>query len=439
MRIELPFGDETKVLNVPLPAGNLTVAKSRNPEAAGTWAQVVGEALSRPFGAREIRQEALAGKKVAVITDDWGRPTPAAEVVPLILDELAAAGARDEDITFLTASGMHNPMSQEDLARKLGTETVARYRCISHDGGDWDKLAFVGISPQGTPVWVNRHVAEADYKIVLGRIYLHEALGYEGGYKMILPGVSAFETIARDHSFNFSATSIAGVHDNPSRREADAVGALVGVDFLINVVVSAASAPIRAFCGEVMEAHARGIEYGDREVWGALVPGRADIVVTSPGSGAERAGDCDLETLYRAARVAKDQATIIGTAAEPRTIEPERYESALDENAANDAEALNAMLQSLSTGDLLRLHEKRDWTADRRDIQWRIKAVRGEFYRRRKHEAVCKRRVVLTPDPDAALQEALSRFDGREAQVTILPEGRTTMPKQRLFEYSRHG
>src|SRR5204863_1555596 len=178
------------------------------------------------------------GKRIAVMTDDWGRPTPASEMIPLVLDELHAAGAEDKLITFVTASGMHDPMKPADLERKLGRETVERFRCISHDAGDHRLLAFVGASELGTPIWVNRYVAEADFRVAIGRIAPHEAYGYEGGYKMIVPGVASFETILRDHSMNFSRFCVPGVHGNPRRREADAIGTQVGIDFVLNVVVN---------------------------------------------------------------------------------------------------------------------------------------------------------------------------------------------------------
>ena len=311
MEIIIPFGDERKIIQLDLPPGNVIIARGKNPSTTRTWSEVVGEDIRNPIGAEAINEQNLRGKQVVIIADDWGRPTPASEVMPLILDELQSTGVDDADITFITASGMHDPMSKEDLARKLGREIVAKYQCISHDGGNWDNLIFCGISPQGTPIWVNKYVAEADYKIAIGRIYLHEAYGYEGGYKMIVPGVASFDTIGRDHSFNFSADSIPGVHDNPSRREADAIGKIVGIDFLINVVVNSKGQPIKSFCGEPTIVHQMGIEYGDREVWGAEIQKKADIVVASPGSGDVPKEGYHLETLYRAARAAKESGTII--------------------------------------------------------------------------------------------------------------------------------
>ncbi len=436
MRVEIPFGSKTTTLNIDLPPENVAVLQSKNPASSGTWAQVVGEAMPQPLGTRPIREENLRGKRIVVITDDWGRPTPASEVVPLILDELAAAGAEDANITFVTASGMHDPISEDELARKLGRQTVDRFRCISHDGGDKENLAFVGITHQGTPIWVGRAVAEADYKIALGRIYLHPTHGYEGGYKMILPGVSSFETILRDHEFNFSAASIAGVYDNPSRKETDAVGEMVGIDFLINVVVNAASQPTRAFCGDTMIAHHKGIEFGDREVWGAKIPARADIVVASPGSGRQPRGDYDIATLEHAAAAAKESGTIICPATAPKPFEPELGHAKADQSLVNaPADKFNAMLPSLSLSELLFIHEKRDWQLPERDVQWRVKSVRGEFYRRRALHEISKRRVILTPDLQEALQQALAEGASGNGRVTILPEARTTLPKEQLHQY----
>ena len=108
----------------------------------------------------------------------------------------------------------------------------------------------------GTPVWVNRYVAEADYRIGLGRVFPHTTHGYEGGYKLILPGVVGFDTILRDHSFNFASTSVPGVRDNPSRAETDNVGRMVGIDFLINVVVNHEALPCKAFAGAVEPVYA---------------------------------------------------------------------------------------------------------------------------------------------------------------------------------------
>ncbi len=281
--IHIPYGAREFPVSIDAARADVVVARSKNPAATASWEAVVAEAMAEPIGAPSIASRDLRGRKVTVITDDWGRPTPAHRVIPLLLEELARAGAEDANITFITASGMHDPMSRDDLARKLGPDVVARFRCISHDGGDPDMLAFAGVSSMGTPVWVNRYVAEADYRIGLGRVFLHVTHGYEGGYKLILPGVSGFDTIVRDHGFNFAETSVPGVHENPSRAETDNVGRMVGLDYLVNVVVNEAGQPFKAFAGAVEPVHRLAIAYGDREVWGAETGALADIAVVSHG------------------------------------------------------------------------------------------------------------------------------------------------------------
>ena len=432
MEIILPFGSESKKIEINLPQSNILIARSKNPSSNKRWSDVVGGVINNPIEAKPIRDNDLKGKRVVIITDDWGRPTPASEVMPLILDELKYTGVYDDDITFITASGMHAPMSKADLERKLGKDIVAKYRCISHDGGDWDNLSFCGISPQGTPIWVNKYVAEADYKIALGRIYLHEAYGYEGGYKMILPGVSGFDPITRDHSFNFSSNSITGVHENPSRREADEVGKIVGIDFLINVVVNAKGQPIKAFSGEPSLVHRSGIEYGDREVWGAEVGKKADVVIAS--SGSENVSESyDLGVLYISTRAVKESGVIICLTKNEMIFDPKDGKDSIDESLFNlNQQDFQARLSSLSFSELFRLHEKRNWNLSEREVQYRIKSVRGEFYRRRTIYEIRKHEVILTADPNLAIQNVIAK-KGLNISIIVLPECKTTLPKEKFY------
>jgi len=438
MEIRIPFGNEVKIIRTNLPSENITIAQSKNPPARGTWADVVREAISDPIGSEGINKQDLSGKKVAVITDDWARPTPASEVMPLILEELRQTGIEDADITFIVASGMHDPMDREELERKLGKDVVKKYRCIIHDGGDWGNLSFCGISPQGTPIWVNTCVAEADYRIALGRIYPHECYGYEGGYKMIAPGVSGFPTIERVHSFNLSADCIDCVHDNPSRRDADSFGDIVKIDFLISVVVNDRGKPVKAFCGDPTSAHQMGIEYGDREVWGVEIPEKADVTIVSPGSGAVPRSRYDLKVLHRAATVTKESGTVIYVATEETNFEVKGGNAKADESLLElGRKEFEAVLPSLALPEIYRLHERRDWRVSEKEIQWRTRLLRSEHYRRRRLGEIRKREVVLTPDPNAALERTLAGRDRRRVLLTVLPEGKRTFPKERLYRRER--
>jgi hypothetical protein len=419
MQAQLVHGPETFSVMIDESRVDVRVARSANPAVTDDWEAVVGEAMANPIDAAPIAEQDLRNKSVAIVTDDWGRPTPAYRVVPLILDALAHTGVADEDITFVTASGMHDPMSRDGLARKLGEDVVAQYRCISHDGGDWDMLKYVGLSSMGTPVWVNRYVA------------LHATHGYEGGYKLILPGVVGFDTILRDHGLNFSPHSVPGVHENPSRAETDNVGHMVGFDFLINVVVNHRALPCVAYAGAVEPVHERAIAYGDREIWGATIERPADITLLSAGPGDLPSAGFDAESVRRACTVTQPGGTVIVLAGHPVALTLGWRGGEMADDAALDALSraeFGPRLRALAFSELMRMHERRDWPLSLREIQWRVKALRGEFYRRRWMMEAERRNLVFTQDLQGALDAAIAAFSGKP-NVLILPEGRTTMPK----------
>src|SRR5665811_1831984 len=107
MKLELAVGSTTQSAELDLPAGHVRWAASKNPSQTRSWEEIVTEALDRPIGTPRLRDHDLRGKKIAVITDDWGRPTPAHRVLPAVLHEVELAGARREDVTVMTASGVH--------------------------------------------------------------------------------------------------------------------------------------------------------------------------------------------------------------------------------------------------------------------------------------------------------------------------------------------
>ena len=63
-------------------------------------------------------------------------------------------------------------------------------------------LRALGSLDSGLPIYTNRVVADADFKICLGGIYPHSSVGFGGGAKLIVPGVSGFATMFYFHSFH---------------------------------------------------------------------------------------------------------------------------------------------------------------------------------------------------------------------------------------------
>ena len=384
----------------------LFIAKPQQVSKHTSWEALTEEALNNPLGVKKLEETELVDKKVCIITDDWGRPTPASRIVPRIIKRLELTGIKDENIVFVTASGMHNPMSEADLKRKLGEEVYKRFRCVSHDAGDKSRLAFVGITEFGTPVWVNKYVAEADVKIGVGRVYPHISYGYEGGYKLIDPGVSSFETIVRSHSLSLSKYSVYGnVKGNPSRGESYAVGKMVGIDFLIDFVVDSKnepSDPVDCFAGKVEEVFEECVKVGERKVWGTKVGKQYSITIMSTGDivdhGIKEKDIEDNPTYYLglALKVTKESGTVIALMDEEVS------------NSRNIIEGLN--LDELSLSDLLLLHEKRNWNCNEREVQNYIKRLRDVFYSRRIMELHKQNLFIVS---DSFSKNKLTRYNAQ--------------------------
>ena len=92
--------------------------------------------------------------------------------------------------------------------RTLVTDAVyERVRVENHDCEAPD-LVYLGTTPHGTPVSINRTAAEADLVVCLGAVTHHVMAGFGGGRKSILPGISGRETIFHNHAFSLDAAAL---------------------------------------------------------------------------------------------------------------------------------------------------------------------------------------------------------------------------------------
>jgi nickel-dependent lactate racemase len=441
MRVELPFDERLISANVDLPDDQILFAVSKDPPPTAEWESIVLEALANPIGAPRLKDHDLLGKKVVVITDDWGRPTPSWRVLPAILAEVEAAGARREDITVMTGSGVHQPMSDEDMIRKVGQEVKDAYRCVSHDAVEHE-MTFIGQSSRGTPVWVSKIVADADFRIAVGRVGPHPTHGYEGGSKMITPAVSHWITVLRNHSTNFSPYAEYGsILNNPSRLDVDEIGGMVGLEFIVNFVINRRGECFAGFAGHRLIAHRSAIAWGDREVWGAEIGKRADIVIAAPGDRSRQT--MAASALDMAILACRPGGTTIlvngeGPAANPLTPRPPFGNGSTPKTLAEQ-------MASWSFDQIFQEHERRDNELEPRKVSDRCKTIRGEYYRRRPGMT---RNVIIVGEPLApdgewrsgqhlaeTLQEAVDQAiarEGRSASVVIVPHASTTLPLERF-------
>jgi len=283
--IELPWGKDS--LKVDLPSGwrVLGELKPRSAEAGKNPAELCSDALASPIGAERIRSRDLSGRKVMLLVDDHSRPTPVAEFIGPVLEELASAGVPDEQIEILIATGVHRPSRDEEVERKLGRPLMSRFRWHCHNAYDSEGLSDLGTTSRGTRVFLNKRLLAADLIICLGAVEPHLLMGFGGGLKMIIPGCAGAETVGRNHlqgvdPDRFDFVGVRG-ENSPMRLDLEEGAGLLGRDiFVVNAAMSELARPTRFFCGDPVQAHRAGEAFVESLVR-LEVPEQADAVLTN--------------------------------------------------------------------------------------------------------------------------------------------------------------
>lgn len=279
MKVEVGIGTSTQAVEIP-DANLMDILTPNEVKYDLMGEDEVKRALANPIGSPRLKEIVKPGEKIAIITSDITRPIPTYTVMPALLDELYAAGAKPEDITLVFALGSHRCHTEEEKKHLAGDRAYAEIHCVD---GDVNDCVHLGNTTHGTPVDIVRVVAEADKRICLGNIEYHYFAGYSGGAKAIMPGVSTRAAIQSNHSMMVDEKACAGnIIDNPVRKDIEEAAAICGVDFIVNVVLNEHKKIIKAVAGDVTKAHREGCAFLDT-LYQKKIKERADIVIVSQG------------------------------------------------------------------------------------------------------------------------------------------------------------
>ncbi len=203
------------------------------------------EVIKNPIDMPPLRDYARSKHEVVIIFDDMTRVTRVAGIVPHVLEELAAAGIKDQQIRFIAAGGCHAAMNRLDFEKKLGTNVLKRFPVYNH--APYGHSAYVNTTSRGTKLHINAEVMKCDLKIGIGSVVPHIMAGFGGGGKIVLPGVAAYGTIVALHSPQVSSettgvrdtvTGMGMIEDNPRRRDINEAVEMVGLDMKIDALVN---------------------------------------------------------------------------------------------------------------------------------------------------------------------------------------------------------
>jgi nickel-dependent lactate racemase len=243
----------------------------------------IRRALDNPIGSPGLEQLVRPGMEVLVLFDDLQRPTPAHLCLPEILNRLNRAGVSDKSIKGVCALGTHHAYSLEEIRTKVGDEIFSRLqgRLFSHDPHAPDNV-IIGRTQRGLLVEINKHAALADFVVGVGECMPHPTAGYGGGYKLVMPGVCSYRTVA-DHHFAWirhADSKVNVLQGNHFFEEIVDAGRLSRMQFKVDLVINEKKEVIRAFAGETMAEHGEASRFAE-SLYLVPLPRLADVTITA--------------------------------------------------------------------------------------------------------------------------------------------------------------
>jgi nickel-dependent lactate racemase len=418
LRIKIAYGKEG--LYVDVPDENLyRVLEPEFVPGIGNPREAIVESLDRPIASKPLGELVKPGSKVTVVVSDKTRPVPSDLILPPLLDRLNLAGVSNEDITILVATGLHRPNTEEELQEMLGLAVLDQVKVVNHDARDRDSLVYLGETKSGTPIWINKVLHEAEFRILTGYIEPHFFAGFTGGRKAILPGCAGVDTVAVNHGADHIGHPKAryGVTGgNPIYEDGVEVAEQVGADFIVNVTLNREKEITRVFSGDVVKAHAEGVEFIASKSK-VTIPDKVDIAITN-NSGYP----LDLN-LYQAVKgmttpesVIKQDGEIIMAAECSDGIGHETFE-----NMILDAGSPEKFLEQVHSPDFFVPDQ---WQTQ---ILARVlsKAQISLYSENLKPEKVRSMWLKPIESVEQGIEDALERL-GDEAKILVLPDGPET-------------
>jgi nickel-dependent lactate racemase len=417
MKVHLQYGRDG--LHADIPGTSVTVIEPRFVPGLADEVSAFREAVRRPIGVRPLREVVKASDRVAVVIPDLTRPLPSDRLLPWLFEELGHVPP--ERFVVVNGTGSHRVNTPEELASMVGRGVLGRYQVVNHTAHDLATMRAAGTSPDGQTVHLNREYVEADRRIVLGFIEPHFMAGFSGGYKGIFPAVADIASIMRYHdarTIGDPRSTWGLLEGNPTQALIRHNGALLPLDFCINVTLNRKREITRFFCGHPIIAHEAGCAFSKETAMVACPRPFPIVVTTNSGYPLD-------QNLYQ---------TVKGMSAAAQIVSPGGY--IVTASRCNDGFPEHGNFKKLlfdhdSPRSVLDTIERPGFSLyDQWEAQLlalvRLKA-RVALVSELPPEDV--RRAYLEPieDVGATVARELERI-GRDAAIAVLPEGPQTIP-----------
>jgi nickel-dependent lactate racemase len=417
MKINLAYGHAHRCIE--LPDDRTTVIEPSHAPGLADERTAVLAALERPIGCAPLLDWIKPTDRLCIGFTDITRATPNDRLIPWLLQHLAHVPR--EQITLLNSLGTHRPNTRAELEKLLTPAVVRDYRVLNHEPENPEALVAFGQTRDGTPALINRHLAEADVRIITGFIEPHFFAGFSGGPKGIMPGLAGLETVMSNHgerNIRDPRSTFGVTQGNPIWEEMRDIALRVGPSFLLNVTLNEERGITGVFAGDLLAAHTAGCEFVRRAAMQRVKAPFEIVVTTNSGYPLDQNLYQGVKGMSAGARILQPGGTLI-LACECREGVPAA--SPLDQ-LLRSAAGPEEILALLATPGFQRPEQ---WQAQ---IQALIQRKANVFLHSSLPDDIV-RAEYLTPchDIGAAVAARLQEF-GPAARVAVLPQGPLTIP-----------
>ena len=264
----------------------------RSREAPADLLATYRNALDHPLDSPPLRELVRPGERVLITVSDITRGWQHNDLLlPTLLDYLNEAGVRDQDVTIVIAVGAHRLNTVREFVELCSEQVCHRVKVVNHDCRDYGNMDYYGKTSRGTEVYLNKLIKQHDRLITTGGVIYHYAVGFAGGRKSIMPGLSSLKTIQQCHMWCFNKTVGLGANPttdcgitagNPAHEDMMEVAAFAPPDFIINTVPNFEGQVCAVFTGNWISAWWEGVRLVE-DMYGVEVGQQADIVIATAG------------------------------------------------------------------------------------------------------------------------------------------------------------
>jgi lactate racemase len=189
-----------------LPAGRSRVIYPGEPlDAIDDVDGTIRHSLEHPIDSEPLSALLTPGMRLTIAFDDISLPLPKMRkpdirqrVIEAVLDLAAAAGV--DDVVLIAALALHRRMTEDELRHALGDRVydafAPRGRLTQHDAEDPANLAYLGKTPEGEELEINKRAAESDL-LVYVNINL---VAMDGGWKSTATGLASYRSLRHHHN-----------------------------------------------------------------------------------------------------------------------------------------------------------------------------------------------------------------------------------------------